>query len=1573
MKAVEVLSSLRSLDVKLWSEGAKLRYSAPDGVMTQALRAELAEHKTEILAFLRHADAAVNQAASAILPVPRNGEAPLSFAQQRLWFLDQLAPGNSLYNISQAIQVKGALDATALDRTLNEIVRRHEILRTTFAAADGKPIQIIAPAFRLSLPIVNLQELEETKREAEARRLAAVEAGRPFDLSRGPLLRATLLRLEPERHVVLFTLHHIISDGWSMGVLVREVGMLYEAFASRRPSPLPELPIQYADFAIWQRQWLGGEVLERQLAYWKKQLAGSPPMLALPTDRPRPAMQTFRGCVQSIALPAELSAAIKELSRQSDCTLFMILLAAFKALLHRYTGQEDILVGTVVANRNRAEIEPLIGFFVNTLALRADLSGDPSFRELLSRVRETTLGAYAHQDLPFEKLVGELQPDRDMGHAPLFQVGFQLRSARQQEAFKASQLTLSLLEIESETAKFDLALSMVEGKESLFGTLEYNTDLYDDATITRLLEHFRTLLEGVAADPDRRLSSLPIISESERRQLLVEWNDTEADYPLDRCVHELFEAQVEQRPDAIAVCFEEQQLSYRELNWQANQLAHYLRKRGVGPESLVGLCLNRSVEMIVGELGVLKAGGAYVPMDPTYPEERLRFMIEDSRVAVLLTQSSIRNPQSAIRNPLVVCLDSDWPAISQENETTPETGVTADNLAYVIYTSGSTGKPKGVMLRHSGLCNFALAHFSRMNINPQSRLLQFASFSFDASVAETFIALLSGGALCLASRDTLLSAPDLIRLLQEQAITIAILPPSMLRLLPVEQTPAIRTIISAGEACTREIVERWAPGRELFNAYGPTEVTIGPTFGQINAALADAKSVSIGRPIANARIYLLDQHQQLAPIGALAEIYVGGVGLARGYLNRPDLTAERFIPNPFSEAPGERLYKTGDLARYLPDGAIEFIGRCDHQVKVRGFRIELSEIEAALSQHPAIYEAVVEARDDAFGNKRLVAYLVRHEPAPDVSELRGFLRERLPEHMVPAAYVFLDALPLTPNGKVDRRALPEPDQTRPELANQFVAPRTRREEILADIWAQIIGVERVGVHDNFFELGGDSMKSIQVVARANQAGLHFTPAQLFQQPTIASLVQSAGASEITRAEQGVVTGPLPLTPVQRFFFERQLIDPHHWNWAFLRETPLALNPALLEQTIKCLLVHHDALRLRFNYSESGWRQFNDGLNGSAPFIFFDLSQLVREEQIAALESIAADLQRSLNLSDGPLLRVAYFAMGGGQSDRALLIFHHLVVDMVSSHILMEDFQTIYQQLSLGQAVELPPKTTSFREWSLRLNEHAQSSELKQELSYWVESLGGGAPVLPMDYPAGVNSEASTGTVLTAFSVEETRALLQEMPAVTGARMQEFLLTALIKSWERWTGRQRLLVDVEGHGREYVFDGVDLSRTVGWFTSMYPVMLDLGRAVEPGEALRVVQSQLRRVPNRGIGYGLLRYLCDNDDVRTRICALPQAEVNFNYLGQLDQQGANRDGAAPFRQARENKGPERSLSGERIYRLYVVGSVRGDALRMHWNYSGNMHKRSTIERLAASFDEELRRLIARCLPAKASLTK
>ncbi|MCI0663065.1 MAG: amino acid adenylation domain-containing protein [Acidobacteria bacterium] len=1038
----------------------------------------------------------------------------------------------------------------------------------------------------------------------------------------------------------------------------------------------------------------------------------------------------------------------------------------------------------------------------------------------------------------------------------------------------------------------------------------------------------------------------------------------------------------------------------------------------------IGLMADRRPDLLTGMLGILKSGNGFVPIDPDYPNERINFIISDCRIQILVTQEKhldraleIAHGSASLKR--IICLDKarkevagsgaaeiyDFDDYSEIELRPGKNDVDPDHLAYVIYTSGSTGAPKGAPITHGNLSPLLCWSRKYFNFGERTGVLQNLNYCFDFGVFELLTTVLFGGTLHFVNRDELSDYAEYADYINSHGINTLHTTPSFFRnILPfIDRLENLETLHLGGEPLTgnlvNEIFSKVGDSCVIYNGYGPTEATVNCSIFRVGdkSAWKDKalSNIPIGKASANNLIYILNRNCEPPPVGVPGELCIGGVGLSRGYLNRADLTAKAFIPDPFSDEPGARMYRTGDLARYLPDGDIEFLGRIDQQVKVRGFRIELGEIESALGGHPDVRENVVIAREGADGNKQLVAYLVSNrKPAPAVGALRGYLSEKLPGHMVPTAYVFLDHIPLTPNGKVDRRALPEPDESRPELANHYVAPRDRKEEIMAEIWAQVIGVERVGVYDNFFELGGDSMKSIQVVARANRAGIHLTPTLLFQRATIASLVQAAGASQKTEAEQGIVTGQVPLTPIQRSFFEGQLVDPHHWNWSFMLETTQSLDPALLEQTLKRLLSHHDALRLRFyspnasylanfvelaDLSESGclarseWRQFNAGLDETVPFTAIDLSQLGLEEQRAALEAAAACLQRSLNLSEGPLLRMAYFDMGEEQADRALLIFHHLVVDMFSSHILMEDFQKIYQRLKDAVEVDLPPKTTSFREWSQRLAEYAQSRELKQELSYWMESLNGSAPAMPLDYPAGDNNEASTEAVVTSFSKEETRALLQEIPAATGARMEEVLLAALARSWSSWTGQPGLFVDVDGHGRENILEGADLSRTVGWFTSVYPVLFDLERAVEPVDALRAVQAQLRRVPNRGIGFGLLRYLCEDEEAQWLMRRTPKAEVNFNYQGQLDPPGARRNEETPFRPARDNKGPERSLNGKRSYRLYVVASAHGGALRIRWSYSSNLHKRSAIERLASSFEDELRRLIASCLSPEADRRK
>lgn len=1033
---------------------------------------------------------------------------PLSFSQQRLWLLDQLQPGSSAYNVSAAIRLRGRLNVPALERTFGAIIRRHESLRTTFANINGRLIQVLAPDVSFTLTRLDLRSHPES--EAEAKRLAIAEARHPFDLARGPLLRITLLQLAEDDYALLVTMHHIVSDGWSMGVLIREVVTLYDAFSNGKPSPLPELPIQYVDYACWQREWLQGERLERQLSYWRQQLSNASHILELPTDKPRQTVQTLNGARQTMVLDESLMMGLKALSRQEGVTLFMTLLAAFKALLYRYTGQEDISIGTPTANRNRAEIEGLIGFFVNTLVMRTDLSGDPAFRELLARVRKVALGAYAHQDLPFERLVDELKPERDLSRQPLFQVMFVLQNAPKED-LRLPGLILESFGVEETTARFDLSLLATEKEQSLFVVWDYNTDLFEAATIKRMAGHFKILLENIVESPDQRLSQLELMTGQERHQIVVEWNQTKFDYRNDVCLHELFEEQAEQTPEAVAVIFQDRQITYAELNQRANQLAHYLQSKAVGPEVKVGVCVERGIEMIIAVLGVLKAGGVYVPLDAAYPKPRLSYMAEDAGVKAIVTQQSLSDMLAGL-NCEVVYVDSHWEQIATRSRQDVRSGVCADNLAYVIYTSGSTGHPKGVMIAHKAIVNTMLWRLTTFSLGPADCILQNIPLSFDPSIWQIFGALLSGARLVLPRPGGHQDISYLLKLMIDQRVSITDFPPSVLRVLLEEQhlsnCTSLRCLFSGSEALTVDLQDRLLARlpASLYNQYGPTESAIDATFWTCKQGYGQ-RVVPIGRPIANMRVYLLDRHLQPVAVGIPGELYIGGIGLARGYLNRPELTAERFIPDRFGDEPGARLYRTGDLARYLPDGSIEFIGRADHQVKIHGLRIELGEIEAALIQCPAVKAGVVTTITDRHGDKRLVAYVVSDDNTElIINELHSFLKQKLPSYMVPASFVKLDALPLLPNGKVDRQALPAAEAHRLESRAPFIAPSTSIEIALANIWVEILGVEQAGIDDNFFYSGGHSLRAMQMVSRVRlQFGIDLQLRDFFMSPTIRGL------------------------------------------------------------------------------------------------------------------------------------------------------------------------------------------------------------------------------------------------------------------------------------------------------------------------------------------------------------------------------------------------------------------------------------------------------------------------------------
>ena len=1037
---------------------------------------------------------------------PRDGHPPLSFAQQRLWFLDQLSPGNANYNIPSAIRLQGELNMDVLQRSMDTIIQRHEVLRTVFKEQNGAPVQIIQDTLSLPLPVSDLSGLSPEEQETKARALATAEASKPFDLANGPLVRVQLIKLSENEHIALFTLHHTVTDGWSMGILIREIAALYNAYLNDEPAPLPELPVQYADYAIWQRSYLQGEVLEKQLTFWKELIGENPPALELPTDRPRPAMQTFNGATLTEILPPETTKQLLAFSQKENATLFMTLLAAFQTLMHRYSGQNQILVGSPIANRTRVETEGLIGFFVNTLVLKADFAQAADFKSLLKQIRQTTLQVYAHQDLPFEQLVEALQPERDMSRSPLFQAAFILQNAPL-DKIELPGLTILPFEAENRTSKYDLTLNAAETEDGLALALEYNTDLFEAETAQRILRHYRNMLDRILANPKEKIAYLDYMDAEEKQRMLTDWNQTQTPFEREATVQRVFEALAGQSPQAVALQFGDEQLTYARLNERANQLAHHLIKRGVQKDEIVGISLPRSIDAPVSILAILKAGGAFLSIDPTYPKERIAYMVEDSGLKTIITQSALAEALPFDGKQLVLT-DTDQERIAAQSKENPPARSAFNNLAYIIYTSGSTGRPKGTMLEHSGLINLSRAQRQAFNISDKSKILQFAPLSFDASVWETVMALLNGATLVLADQETLTTGQGIAETLKSRKVTTVTLPPSVLAVLPEEELPDLRTIITAGEKCTSDLVQRWGANRQFVNAYGPTETTVCASMYE--TSVDDRREPPIGKPIQNFQLYVLDAHGQPAPVGVPGELCIGGAGLARGYWNRPELTAEKFIPNLFAKEPGQRLYRSGDLARWLPDGNLDFMGRIDLQVKVRGFRIELGEIEAALTALDSVVDAAVEAKADKNGELRLVAYYVtENKEALSANDLRGALQRQLPDYMIPSIFMHLEAMPLSPSGKVDRKALPEAELSRDDLKTEYVAPRNEQEEKLVEIVRQLLNIEKVGVYDNFFELGGHSLLATQFISNIrNEFQVEIPLRTLFEAPTVAALAEA---------------------------------------------------------------------------------------------------------------------------------------------------------------------------------------------------------------------------------------------------------------------------------------------------------------------------------------------------------------------------------------------------------------------------------------------------------------------------------
>jgi amino acid adenylation domain-containing protein len=1352
---------------------------------------------------------------------PRGDQGPLSSAQERLWFLNQMDPGSAAYNICRAYSIEGDCDVKNLRESFEMIVRRHETLRTNFAARDGRPIAVINPSISLPFEVIDLKSLAEAHRQTEIDRLLAREAETPFDLAQDPLLRISYLELANNQSLLLLTIHHIICDGWSLGVLWRELSGCYRALCAHQTPKLTRLSMQYGDYALRQRAQIEEGRLDNQLEHWKGRLKGATPSLNLPFDFPRPAIAGDRGAKQSILLSKQLADAIKSISRNEGVTPYITMLAAWQTLLSRYTGQTDIAVGSPVAGRDSVETESLIGLFVNTVVLRGDLSGQISFRDLLSRTREVALGAFANQELPFERLVEELQPERTLDHTPLFSVMFTLQNSPM-PALEFGGLKLQPMAIDKTTAKFDLTLEVVEEADRLRLSFEYKTDLFAEKTIARMFDHFRTLLASVTAQPDAAIDSVSLLSETERRQLLHEWNETRSEFPSDKCFYELFEAQVGKTPNAIAATFQDEQLSYAELNRRANQLAHYLKRQGVGPDVLVGVCVERSLRMLVGTLGVLKAGGAYVPLDPAFPAERLAFMIADAKVPVLLTESNLTASLPPHRAN-IVCLDADWQTIARESEQNPQHANNDDSLAYVIYTSGSTGKPKGVQIAHRALTNFLCSMLREPGIKSNDVLLAVTTLSFDIAALELYLPLIAGACVNIASRDAAADPNQLMVALRSGVTVMQATPATWKMLIQAGWRGSERlSVFCGGEALTRELatqlLERCG---SLWNLYGPTETTIWSTAGKIESP---AERITIGRPIANTKIYLLDGNLNPVPVGVPGELYIGGEGLARGYLDRPALTIERFLPNPFTANPSDRIYQTGDVARYLPDGRIECLGRVDQQVKIRGFRVELGEIESLLRAHETIADAVVTAREDATGNSVLVAYVVAaDEVAIDSKALREFLGAKLPAYMQPAAYVDLPTLPLTPNGKVDRRALPAPRFDQQSL-NSYVAPRTQTEAALARIWAEVLRLTKVGVDDNFFEIGGHSLLATQVVARvAEMLHIQLQVRTLFECPTIARLAE---AIDCRATDQGA-RPPDRIAPVARD--EQMSLSFGQQSLWFLdsltEDTPLyhvtratrlrgELDVTALRRAFAALVGRHESLRTSFPIVDgqpvqvvSEKREVN--------LSEFDLSQRAETEREAELQDLLQqEANRKFDLAAGPLMRAALFRLA--PHEHVLLVcLHHIISDDWSLGILSRDLNEFYRAIVADRAPTLPEMPIQYADYAAWQRKRFAGGSLDDQVTYWKQQLSGVPATLdlPTDRvrPATSDLRGARYTLMLPPAVHHQLIKLCRTEDVT---LFMCLFAAYAALLSRMSGQQDIVVGSPVAGR----NRIETENLIGYFVN-----------------------------------------------------------------------------------------------------------------------------------------------------------
>ncbi|MCY8346003.1 lichenysin non-ribosomal peptide synthetase LicA [Bacillus haynesii] len=1451
---------------------------------------------------------------------------PVSSAQKRLYVLQQIEGAEKSYNMPAVLQLEGKLDLKRLKSAAQMLIKRHEAFRTTFEIRDGEPVQRIWEAAELTIDVIDADEQEAEK--------LIKEFIRPFDLTKAPLFRMSIIRVTEEEHLLLVDMHHIISDGASVSVLIDEMTRLYAGEA------LEPLRIQYKDFSVWQQHLLT-ERHKMQEEYWLKELDGELPVLTLPTDHPRPSVQTFEGSRLSFALKPELVQQLRRLAKETESTLYMVLAASYSAFLSKLSGQSEVIVGSPAAGRPHADLSRIIGMFVNTLAIRTRPEGDKPFSAFLEEVKETTLGAFEHQDYPFEELIEKLNIQRDMSRNPLFDAVFSMQNADLKD-LSMDGVTLKPYDFAHQTAKFDLTLTAAEEDGLLVFEMEYNTALFKRESIERWSGYWVNLLEAVAENPDARLSELSLLNEAEKRRIVQKWNETKLAVPQDKTVHELFEAQVLRTPERGAAVYNGVQWTYKELNARANRLARLLIKKGVRPEQRIGIMVKPSLEMAAGVLAILKAGAAYVPIDPVYPAERIGYVLKDSGAEVLLTQTNIAVPEEFSGETLL--LDSILSEeITNDDEVNPQADTQPNNLAYLIYTSGTTGQPKGVMVEHQSLVNLCCWHNDAFAVTEQDKSAKYAGFGFDASVWEMFPYWIAGAELHIIDESIRMDITRLNQYFEENGITITFLPTQLCEQFMELDNQSLRVLLTGGDKLKRIEKRNYT----LVNNYGPTENTVVATSTAIDP---DEGMLSIGKPIANTRAYVLGQNNEVQPVGIAGELCIAGRGLARGYLNKPEETAKRFTEDPF--VPGERMYRTGDAVKWLEDGRLEYIGRIDQQVKIRGFRIELSEIEVQLARLSEVQEAVVTDIEDAYGNKALCGYVVANEQL-DTEIIARKLAQTLPDYMVPAFWVQLDELPVTANGKVDRRALPQPDVD--AQAAEYNAPRTETEQLLADIWQEVLGLDRIGITDNFFALGGDSIKGIQMASRLQQYGWKLEMKDLFQHPTIGELCVYVQTADDQTIDQDPVEGEVTLTPIQRWFFERKFTNEHHWNQSVMLHALTGFDPETAGQALSKLIEHHDALRMVYQRNGDGIVQYNRGLEETAvspEVIRFNESGAELE---AAVLKASNRIQSSIDLTEGPLLKAAIFKTD--QGDHLLIVIHHLVVDGISWRILLEDFAAGYAQAEKGEPIILQEKTHSFAEYAARLKEYAGSKAFAKEIGYWQEIEQAETAALPKDDEAEDKRMRHTKTAEFSLSKEETEQLMTKVHEAYSTEMNDILLTALGLALKEWTGQEDFIICLEGHGREDIIDGLNISRTVGWFTSQFPVLIQMGHSEDIGYQIKQIKEELRHIPNKGIGYGIYRYLTEEGKEAQPI----KYDISFNYLGQFTEM----TDSGLFTRSTLPSGDPLSPETEKPNALDIVGYIENGILTMSIAYHSLEYKESTVAAVAASFKTYLLQLIGHCL--------